>query len=149
MYRAQQFIETLPPGEHLITARSSYSGNNDPDTSPNWFSAVGGYAAWGKGRAFMRESGGRRSYRFEMSYKVSDRYNWDGNKGVELDVGEWLGGTGDVDFSMTVTDEELAVFHRQGLAREFDMHGSLRRAFEWTHGHGMQRPAAYVPPDLE
>lgn len=45
-------------------------------------------------------------------------------------------------------DEELSVFHCQGLAREFKMGGSARRAYEWTHGAGMPEPPTYEPPDL-
>lgn len=154
VYRAQQYAETLPAGEHLFTARHAHSGNNDPGDSPNWFFAVGGYAAWGKGRAFVTEVGGVRRYRLELIYKASDRYNWDGNKGVDLSVAEWLekyvgeGTTGDLDFKIEVTDEELALFHRQGLAREYDMAGSMRRACEWTHGNGMKKPPMYIPPGL-
>lgn len=149
VYRAHQYVEALPAGEHLFTARRNRTGNNGGD-SPNWYFGVGGYAAWGKGRAVVRENGGPRSYRLELIYKAADRYNWNGNASVQLDVPRWLekyvgeGTMGDVDFQIEITDEELATFHRQGLAREYDMTGSMRRVFEWTHGNGVSKPTGYL-----
>lgn len=154
-YRAQQFVETLPAGEHLFSARRAHSGNNDPATSPNWFYGVAGYAAWGKGRVFVTEVAGQRTYRLEFFYHVSDRYNFDGDKGFGLGVANWLepfvvaeGIVDGLDYELEFRDEELSVFHRQGLAREFKMGGSARRAYEWIHGAGMPEPPMYEPPDL-
>lgn len=48
-----------------------------------------------------------------------DRYNWDTGKSVTIGP-------------ITVTDAFMGEFHRQGLAREYDCYGSLRRRFIWT-----------------
>lgn len=35
-----------------------------------------------------------------------------------------------------VTDEFMGEFHRQGLAREFDCHGSIKRRLVWDGDFG-------------
>ncbi|MDB4972856.1 MAG: hypothetical protein JWN48_1197 [Myxococcaceae bacterium] len=50
-----------------------------------------------------------------------DRYNWDHGKSVTI------GG-------ITVTDRFMSEFHRQGLAREFDCVGVLKRKLSWVQG---------------
>ncbi|MFF0506940.1 hypothetical protein ACFYUH_25495 [Streptomyces fimicarius] len=47
-----------------------------------------------------------------------DRYNWDENKGVTIDL---LG-----DSSMDIPDGQMARFHTTGIAREFDMAAAAR-----------------------
>jgi hypothetical protein len=37
-------------------------------------------------------------------------------------------------FGVKITDHFMGEFHRQGLAREFDCIGSLRRRFAWKQG---------------
>ena len=62
-----------------------------------------------------------RTYELDFAYKFYDRYNWDGGKSVTL-------------FGVKVTDHFMGEFHRQGLAREFDCVGTIRRRFAWKHG---------------
>ena len=61
---------------------------------------------------------GKRKYRLDYEYKVVDRYNWDVGKQVRI-------------FGVTITDKFMGEFHRQGLAREFDMEGSIKVTIEW------------------
>jgi hypothetical protein len=65
-------------------------------------------------------------YELDFEYKFYDRYNWDRGKSVEF-------------AGITVTDESMGEFHRQGLAREFDCRGSFSRRFTWKKG-------APIPP---
>jgi hypothetical protein len=57
---------------------------------------------------------GTQILQLEFEYKFFDRYNWDGGKSVTL-------------FGVTITDEFMARFHREGLAKEFDMYGSTKK----------------------
>ena len=55
-----------------------------------------------------------------MTFQVKfyDRYNWDGGKSVTI------GG-------VTITDETMGEFHRQGVAKEFDCYGMVERSVSW------------------
>lgn len=118
--RAKAFVETLPEGTHQIASRTATSrAYNAQNENKNWYFAVGGYSAWGEGTATVaRDAAGRRSYTLDFEYKFYDRYNWDGGKSVTI-------------FGVTVTDEFMGDFHRQGLAREFNMYGSVRHPVAW------------------
>jgi hypothetical protein len=118
--RARRFVETLSVGTHDIMSQNATNGYIQKSENWNWFFAVGGYSYWGKGKAIISQnSGGEKVYKLEFEYKFFDRYNWDGGKEVEI-------------FGITVTDEFMGEFHRQGLAQEFNMYGSIRRNIEWT-----------------
>jgi len=119
--QAKRFVEKLDAGTHQITSRTAESAYNYKHESWNWFYAVGGYSTWGKGRAVVTDGPAGREYRLEFEYKFYDRYNWDGGKSVTIGP-------------VTVTDAFMAEFHRQGLAREFDMYGSFSRTFTWKQG---------------
>lgn len=125
--QAKKFVETLPPGQHRITSgratkvtparRSGRRGGGGQDK--NWFFAVGGYSVWGKGEAIVAPAGGgKRHYQIEFEYKFRDRYNWD--KGKLVTIGP-----------VTIHDEDMAEFHRQGLAKEFFMYGSWHHVVTW------------------
>jgi hypothetical protein len=62
-----------------------------------------------------------KEYAMDFEYKFFDRYNWDGGKSVTL-------------FKVTITDQFMGEFHRQGLAQEFDCVASIKRRFTWRHG---------------
>jgi hypothetical protein len=64
------------------------------------------------------DKNGSRKYRLDYEYKVADRYNWDKDKKVEI-------------FGEEFTDEFMGEFHRQGMAREFNMFGSIEESIEW------------------
>lgn len=104
--QAQTFVESLPAGRYEITSREAQGGYNRPDENRNWYLATGGYLRWGTGTAEVMEGGGNRAYALDFEYHMFDRYNWDGGKQISL-------------FGITITDEFMAEFHRQGLAREF------------------------------
>lgn len=85
----------------------------DSGQSANWFYAMGGvsYNLTGQVTVYPPTSPGG-AYRYEVTTRVNllDQYNWDGGKST--DIGPF-----------TVTDEELARLHRQGLAREYRNQG--------------------------
>ena len=111
----------LPPGRHPITSRRVQEGYNGSDENRNWYLATGGYVRWGTGTVEVLEGGGNRSYSLDFEYHVYDRYNWDTGKSVTI-------------LGVTVTDAFMGDFHRQGLAREFDMRGSVKKTIKWKKG---------------
>jgi len=116
---AKLFVQTLPIGTHNITTDTLVTGYNLKEQNWNWFYAVGGYNAWIKGVAKVeQDKSGKHKYRLDYEYKVADSYNWDIGKQVDI-------------FGVTITDKFMGEFHRQGLAREFDMEGSINAVIEW------------------
>jgi peptidoglycan hydrolase-like protein with peptidoglycan-binding domain len=108
LQHTRRFVESLPVGSHWFTSRSVEYG-------------------WSKGRATVRSGARGREYQVDFEFKVFDRYNWDGGKGVDIPI-----------FDITeieVTDDFMAEFHRQGLAKEFDLSGTVRRNLRWRHGY--------------
>lgn len=130
--QAQTFAETLPPGRHAVTSRTAEGGYNYKEESWNWFYATGGYVSWGKGTVVVKAGTAGREYDLDFEYKLYDRYNWDGGKEVTI-------------LGITVTDEFMAEFHRQGLAREFDCFGSVRRKLTWKHGTALSNAQLRQP----
>lgn len=120
---AKAYVETLPAGVHKFTSTKIMPNlYATKDQSYNWYFAIGGYSAWGKGVATVTDKpNGTRAYRMEFEYKFFDRYNWDGGKKVNI-------------FGIEVTDEFMARFHREGLAREFDCYGSVSKSVTWDGG---------------
>lgn len=116
--QVQRFLRDLPPGRYDFTSRVAEPGYNGQDEHADWYFAIGGYSLWGKGRAEIAGTGARRRYDVDFTYRFYDCYNWDGGKEVNI-------------AGITITDEFMGEFHRQGLAREFDCDGSLRRRFVW------------------
>ena len=114
---AQAFVESLADGKYSITSGSASRGYNLKSESENWYYAVGGYKAWGKGTATVCKD----KYSIEFEYKFYDRYNWDSGKAATI------GG-------VTVTDAFMGEFHRQGSAKEFDMRGSVKKTVKWKKG---------------
>jgi len=118
---AKLFVQTLPVGTHSITTDTAAGGYNREVQNWNWFYAVGGYSAWIKGVAKVEQDAtGRPKYRLDYEYKVADRYNWDKKKSVPIPF-----------LNKRLPDTFMAGFHLQGLAREFDMVGSIKEAIEW------------------
>ena len=118
---ARKYVESLNVGTHQITSDKVTSGPYiTKSESWNWFFAVGGYSIWGKGTATVsKDAAGQKACDMDFEYKFFDRYNWDGGKSVEI-------------FGITITDEFMGRFHREGLAREFNMNGSIKRNVKWT-----------------
>lgn len=119
------WVGRLPPGNYDFNSRRAVQGynRNSPDPGArNWFFAVGGYASWSRGRAAVwHDLFGRPRHELDWEYCIFDRYNWDGGKLVRLPI-----------LNIMITDEFMGEFHRCGLAREFDMHGVVRRHFRWN-----------------
>lgn len=133
MEEAKKFVETLGLGVHNITSTSiNRPLYNNKSESWNWYFAIGGYSAWGKGVATIIDSGKIRNYYLQFEYKFFDRYNWDGGKSVTI-------------LGITITDREMGEFHRQGMAREFDCVGSITRSINWT-GIAPSKPAPSPTP---
>jgi len=133
VFQAQDFVESLPVGSHQITSRTVETGYNIQTENKNWFFAIGGYKRWGTGQAKVTQNAqGQRSYELDFTYKFFDRYNWDGGKSVTL-------------FGIKITDHFMGEFHRQGLAREFDCLGAVRRRFTWKHGEDISNAQMSSP----
>lgn len=122
--QAQGFLKTLPVGRHRFTSIFAEGGSyNVQEENADWFFAIGGYARWGRGEATISDGKIGRHYEIDFEYCVYDRYNWDGGKSVTI-------------MGTTVTDDFMGEFHRQGLAREFDCHGAIRRKLVWDGDFG-------------
>jgi len=123
---AKEFAEGLSiGGEHHITSGSASSGYNTKAESKDWFYAVGGYRAWGKGKVEITcGENGKKKYELTFTYKFWDRYNWD--KGKSVTIGP-----------IRITDDFMGAFHRQGMAKEFTMKGSVTKTVEWEEGDDM------------
>jgi hypothetical protein len=119
--QAQKFVETLGVGTHQITSKTAESAYNYKNESKNWYFAVGGYSTWGKGTATVTSGATGPEYELQFEYKFFDRYNWDTGKSVTI-------------AGIEITDKFMGDFHRQGLAREFNMIGSIKRTFRWKQG---------------
>ena len=122
---AAAFVGDLPVGRYDFTMRRRQEGYNGKAENLNWYLAIGGYSSWGKGKVHVEQFGGQRRYDFDFEYRFFDRYNWDKDKSVDLGP-------------VTIDDEFMGEFHKQGLAKEFNCWGSLKRRFVWT---GSRRPS--------
>jgi peptidoglycan hydrolase-like protein with peptidoglycan-binding domain len=129
--QAQRFIQTLPPGTHHFVAKQGESAYNYKEETADWYFATGGYTYWGSGTATISEVDGERRYEVEFRYNMYDRYNWDGGKSVTI------GG-------VTVTDEFMGEFHRQGLAREYNCFGALTRRLRWQGDVAVPQDSAII-----
>lgn len=121
---AKAFISQLPPGRHTFTSTSG--SRNHPITeadSRNWHFAVGSFTTWGCGTAQVGLPNGQARFAMDWQCNFFDRYNWDDGKSVSVPVA----GHGTV----RVTDEFMGEFHRMGLAREFDMVGTIKERIYW------------------
>jgi hypothetical protein len=116
---ARQFCQTLPVGTHQITSASTSGGYAKKSESWNWFFATGGYSSWGKGRVVVTKVANDFNYELDFEYHFFDRYNWDGGKSVTI-------------FGVTITDAFMGRFHREGLAKEYDMYGTMARNVKWS-----------------
>jgi hypothetical protein len=118
--QAKKFAEMLAPGSHAITSKRGEGGYNRQSESTNWFYAIGGYTSWGRGTVLV-SPGARKEFRLEFEYRFYDRYNWDTGKQVTI-------------AGITITDQFMGEFHRQGIAQEFDCVGTMKHTFTWKQG---------------
>lgn len=124
--QVQAFLSHLPPGRYDFTSQQAEGGYDTKGENADWFFATGGYSYWGKGRAQINMVHGQKHYDVEFTYKFYDRYNWDFGK--QTTIGP-----------ITISDDFMGEFHREGLAKEFDCHGMIKRRLSWAGNYG--------PPD--
>ncbi|MFC9858884.1 MULTISPECIES: hypothetical protein [unclassified Streptomyces] len=87
------------------------------ETNENWFYAVGSTRSNVTGVVtVVPEANGEPRVGLDYQANAWDRYNWDQDKGVTID----LPGGGD----MSIPDGQMARLHTTGVAREFDMAGT-------------------------
>jgi peptidoglycan hydrolase-like protein with peptidoglycan-binding domain len=127
------YVELLPPGTWQITSQHVTQNTdtyNYKGESKNWFFAIGGYSVWGKGRATVDAAG---NFALDYEYHFFDRYNWDGGKKVEI-------------AGITITDEWMGQFHREGVAQEFNCIGTVKRSLRWSRAAPLDANAVPPPP---
>jgi RHS repeat-associated protein len=116
-----EFVNGLDVGNHDVTS-GHINGGQHRNVDENWYYAVGGYSAWGKGRAFITcGPDGKKRYAFAFSYKFYDRYNWDNPKIAMV-------------HGVKVHDILFGKLHLYGLAREYDLKGMVTETIRWTEG---------------
>ena len=116
------YIDAFPAGTWAITSkvvRQDEDTYNYQGETRDWYFAIGGYGVWSKANVVVSPDG---QIQAAVTVKFYDRYNWDGGKSVEL-------------AGITITDEFMAEFHRQGVAKEYDCVGSTTRNFVWKRGN--------------
>ncbi|MFI6410996.1 MULTISPECIES: hypothetical protein [unclassified Streptomyces] len=87
------------------------------DVSENWFYAVGSTRSNVTGVVtVVPDSSGQPRVSLDYQVNAWDRYNWDENKGVTIDL-PW-------GREISIPDGQMARLHTTGVAREFDMAGS-------------------------
>ena len=121
--QVQAFLSRLPPGRYDFTSQQAEGGYDGKGENADWYFATGGYSYWGKGRAQITNVHGQKHYDVEFVYKFYDRYNWDFGK--ETTIGP-----------ITISDDFMGEFHREGLAKEYDCFGSINRRLSWTGNAG-------------
>ncbi len=145
---AQKFIEAQPPGKIVFTSTTgSLNHYIRQDLSRNWFFAVGSYSTWIGGTANVRTAGGKPSYVMAYELHFVDRYNWDGYKSVDIPIPGYKKCPQAVqnlinklpnvnNGTLHVTDEFMAKFHLQGLAKEYDMTATIKNTIVWLPAAG-------------
>lgn len=122
--QAQEFVELLPPGKYSIRSRTSEDGYNTKDENWNWYFATGGYQSWGEGEATLpkRRKVASTNWIFDTSFSIA-------TTGMRVRRSRI--------FDIKITDTFMAEFHSQGLAREFDCVGAIRRKLSWKQSQGI------------
>ena len=114
---ALRFAEQLAEkdGRFVMVTPAEKSASN---ADGNWLYAVGEYTTW------ARASVARCGDAFSMNWHFYFR-----------DIYDWAMGTGKG--GGLVTDEEMALLHRYGRAKEYEMNGRHFIHFEWQKGQRM------------
>ena len=127
------YIDACPPGTWNITTKKVIQNDytyNGKDHSKDWYFAIGGFGVWTKARARIPKRG---KVHADIELKFFDRYNWDGGKKVQI-------------AGIEITDEFMGDFHREGLAREFNCVGALKRKLSWERFSRV--PPTPLPPGV-
>jgi hypothetical protein len=114
---ALAFSETINKDDFDITSTSATTGYATKTESANWYYAVGGYSAFGKGRVKRCNE----NYKMTFTLKFRDRYNWDTGKGVTIN-------------GIVIPDTSLGRLHAVGIAQEFNMVGEVTYIIKWKKG---------------
>lgn len=99
-------------GNFIMVTPSETGSRND---TGNWLFAVGQYTTWA--RASVVKCGN--SFSMNWHFYFRDIYDWELNNGLR-------GGL--------VSDREMALLHRYGIAREYEMNGRQFIRVEWKKG---------------
>ena len=111
---ALSYAEKLATSDgHFIMVTPSETGSRN-DTG-NWLFAVGQYTTWA--RASVVKCGN--SFSMNWHFYFRDVYDWELNNGLQ-------GGL--------LSDREMALLHRYGIAREYEMNGRQFIRVEWKKG---------------
>ncbi|WOI59691.1 hypothetical protein [Streptomyces fradiae] len=104
-----------PVAMQVETANRDFSFTKD--VNENWFYAVGSTRSNVTGVVtVVPDSSGQPRVSLDYQVNAWDRYNWDQDKGVTIDLPS--GG------EMSIPDGQMARLHTTGIAKEFDMAGS-------------------------
>lgn len=119
-WREQALAEFRRNGGQPVSMQVE-TGNRDfsftKDVSENWFYAVGSTRSNVTGVVtVVPDANGQPKVGLDYQANAWDRYNWDQNKGVTIDL---PGGS-----DMSIPDGQMARLHTTGIAQEFDMAGS-------------------------
>ena len=109
----------------MVTTREASASNR----SGNWLYAVGRYRTW----AVAEVDACGNNYHMDWTFNFRDVYDW------ELDNG--LGGG-------FVSDREMALLHRYGVAKEYEMIGSQTLHIKWSRGQRLNTGAKLVSPQF-
>jgi peptidoglycan hydrolase-like protein with peptidoglycan-binding domain len=116
--KIKSYVEQLPPGTWDVTSTHAVNGYNTAAESKNWYFAVGGYSVWAKGKATILGAAPGHVCTLALEYRFYDRYNWDKGKSVTI-------------AGIKVSDDAMGEFHREGMAKEYDEVGVVRRTLNW------------------
>ncbi|MCC7338680.1 MAG: peptidoglycan-binding protein [Pirellulaceae bacterium] len=140
--QAQMFASTLPVGTHQIrSTRVSIATAN----YGSWYYAVNGFQYWGMATVFVTMENGVKTYQMHFTFNIYDRYNWDlGEKSITIDLTDY--GAPDTNNNLiTVDDQTVGEFVRQGLAREFDTRGAFVEIISWREVDAIDVDSVPVP----
>ena len=131
-FAAAVFAESLrlQPGACADIASSKITkGTIYNVQNPDWYLAIGDYKAWGQGSVRLDTDG---FYTMDYTFKIADRYNWDKGKSTRI-------------AGYRITDAFMSEFHGRGLAKEFDVLGSVQRTLRWKKGELMLNSTTWEP----
>lgn len=115
---ALEYSNQLPAGDYKFSSRSPIGSKVTRNDSLNWYLALGGFQVWSQSVLKVTHQG---QYSLAFDFFLQDRYNWD--SGHTFNLG-----------SISVTSDELGLFHRMGISKEFTTSGVARKVYTWKSG---------------
>jgi len=117
---AMSFVESFVQKKVTFKFVGNWTGSyNMQNNNLNWFLAVGGYSAYGRGDAKIKCND---EYELSFIYTFHDWYTWDTGKSIKLPG------------MRRIYDTELGELHKAGIAQEFRMKGETRYSVSWKKG---------------